>query len=172
MITGFKAGNVFLLDFDQFNPESYEMTKERLVVVVSPLGLKRDRRLATIVPLSTSAPYDRDAKHSIPLSEPYYWGPRGGAALWAKCDMIRTVSIERLDHIRAYAKQGKNRIPVPELRKDDLKRIRLGVAYAVGLDAVIVPDAKAELGTFLKRFRNRLMRSRRDRDGAHEQAST
>ena len=35
MITEFKAGNVFMLDFGQFDPEPYEMTKRRMVVVVS-----------------------------------------------------------------------------------------------------------------------------------------
>ena len=164
MITGFKAGNVFLLDFDQFDPEPYEMTKRRLVVVVSSRSLRRDKRLATIVPLSTSPPNDAHAKHNIPLSKDYYWSPRNGATLWAKCDMIRTVSIERLDHLTSFAKHGQNRIPVPELKRDDLLRVRLGVAHAIDLDDAIAPEAKQELRSYLKRFRAKFFRKGRGDD--------
>ena len=54
-------------------------------------------------------------------------------------------------------------MPVPELARDDLRRVRLGVANAIDLDAWIVPEAKQELASYLKRFRAKFDKFRKPR---------
>ena len=66
--------------------------------------------------------------------------------------MIRTISIEKLEHLTAATKRGQNHMPAPELKRDDLMRVRLGVGYAIDLDNVILPEAKQALRSYLKRF--------------------
>lgn len=73
-----------------------EMVKRRPVIVVSAPGLHGDgNRLATIVPLSTTEPKPKMPYHvllkDIPVL-PYFDSPEA----WVKCDMIYTVSFDRL----------------------------------------------------------------------------
>jgi uncharacterized protein YifN (PemK superfamily) len=163
MITNYRAGSVFLLDFDQFGFEVPEMVKRRMVVVISSRTLKRNPELVTVVPLSTTPPMHANSKHNVPLEKDYYWGTRNGKPLWAKCDMVLTTSTRRLEHVNAFERDGQNHLPVPELARDDLRRVRLGVANAIDLDAWIVPEAKQELAGYLKRFRAKFDKFRRPR---------
>ena len=80
--------------------------------------------------------------------------------------MIRTISIEKLEHLTAVTRRGQNHVPVPELKRDDLMRVRLGVGHAIDLDDLIVPEAKRELRSYLKRFRAKFSRSRKGRGDA------
>ena len=153
MITSYRAGSVFLLNFDQFGFEAPEMVKRRMVVVISSKALKRNPELVTVVPLSTTPPMHASTKHNVPLEKEYYWGTKNGKPLWAKCDMVLTTTTRRLEHVNAFDREGQNQLPVPELARDDLRRVRLGVANAIDLDALIIPEAKKELASYLKRFR-------------------
>ena len=161
MISSYRAGSVFMLNFDQFGFEAPEMVKRRMVVVISSKALKRSPELVTVVPLSTTPPMHANAKHNIPLQKDYYWGTQNGKPLWAKCDMVLTTSIRRLEHVNAFSRAGQNQLQVPELARDDLRRVRLGVANAIDLDALIVPEAKEELASYLKRFRAKFNKFRR-----------
>lgn len=156
MVTECKAGNVFMLDFGELELEPPEMVKRRMVAVVSPKGLNNDRNLATVIPLSTSPPND-PVKHVVPLSKEYYWA--GDAQIFAKCDMIYTLSLARLEHLTAYkrSKRGSNYQPVPQLSAEDLRNIRIGIAHAVGMEGFLARDARREFSSsLLDRFR-RLM---------------
>ena len=163
MTKNYRAGSVFFLDFEQFGFEAPEMVKRRMVVVVSSKALKRNPELVTVVPLSTTPPMHANAKHNIPLEKDYYWGTKNGKPLWAKCDMILTTSTRRLEQVNAFDSQGQNHLPVPELARDDLRRVRLGVANAIDLDALIVSEAKQELTSYLKRFRAKFSKFRKPR---------
>ena len=101
------------------------------------------------------------SKHNVPLEKDYYWGTRNGKPLWAKCDMVLTTTTRRLEHVNAFQREGQNYLPVPELARDDLRRVRLGVANAIDLDALIVPAAKEELASYLKRFKAKFDKFRR-----------
>ncbi len=145
-----------MLDFGELEFEPPEMVKRRMVAVVSPKGLNSDRNLATIIPLSTCPPDERQ-KHVVPLSKDYYWA--GEDQIFAKCDMIYTLSLARLEHLTAYkrSKRGNNYQPVPQLSAEDLRNIRIGLSHAVGLDTFLARDARREFSAFLlERFR-RLM---------------
>lgn len=124
-------GTLLICDFDTgFRPP--EMVKKRPVVVISP-RFRRKRALYTVVPLSTTVPDPVEAFHhrmdarSLP----------GGLATretWAKCDMIATVSLERLDRVLIGRDPAGKRIYVADpVAADDLAAIRRGVMIALGL---------------------------------------
>ncbi len=85
---------VLICDFRGFEPP--EMVKRRPVVVLA--SNPRNRRLVTVVPLSTTPPRRRRVWHHVisqplrPLTE--------SSVVWAKCDMVYTVSTARLSRIR------------------------------------------------------------------------
>jgi uncharacterized protein YifN (PemK superfamily) len=159
MVSECKAGSVFLLDYDEWGLEAPEMTKRRIVAVVSPKALNSERLLATVIPLSTSPPNGGE-KHVVPLSKEYYW-LEPDVQVWAKCDMIYTPALARLDHLNAFkkARRGNNYQPVPQLNAADLRNIRIGLAHAVGLDELIIKDARSQFrGYMAERFRRLLPR--------------
>ncbi len=89
-----KPGTVLICDFRGF--ERPEIVKRRPVVVIAA---SRDNAcLVTVVPLSQSRPWRPQAWHYRlagalhPLD--------AGTAIWAKCDLLSTVSTARLDLIR------------------------------------------------------------------------
>ena len=103
-----------------------EMTKVRPVVVVSPRS-KQMTKLCTIVPLSTTTPVPVKPFHHRmdPRSLP---GKLGTTETWAKCDMLYTVSLERLRRVTGQ-------IATLRVLDADLDAIRDCVMVALGLDA-------------------------------------
>jgi uncharacterized protein YifN (PemK superfamily) len=151
MITDCKAGNVFLVDFDAMGFEVPEMVKRRMVAVVSPRRIDHARGLATVVALSTTPPREKEM-HVVPLEKDYYWSS-GGLQLWAKCDMVYTFGFERLGHLVAYTSpidRNHNVRPVPQLSKADLRNIRFGLAYVVGLDEHLEPGGRREYSSVMR----------------------
>ncbi|MES2126875.1 MAG: type II toxin-antitoxin system PemK/MazF family toxin [Pseudomonadota bacterium] len=105
-----------------------EMVKRRPVVVIA--RNRTNSKLVTIVPLSTTEP-NVMAKHHYEL--PINPVPaQKGRKCWAKCDMVATVSLERMDRL----KDGWNRV-VPEVTATDLNAIRLGVVNALQLKGTV-----------------------------------
>jgi uncharacterized protein YifN (PemK superfamily) len=149
------------LDYEQFGFEPPEMVKRRMVVAISSRSLKRDPDLVTVVPLSTTPPMHASSRHNIPLEKTYYWCPKSGKQLWAKCDMVMTVSARRLEHVNSFTEPGQNRLQVPELSRQDLRRVRLGVVYAIDADGLIVPEVKKDLTGYLDRFRAKFAKFRK-----------
>jgi len=94
-----KRGQVLICDFARgFVPP--EMVKSRPVVVVSR-NESHGRRLCTVVPCSTTEPDQLQAWHHqftgavLPHAKTHI-------TVWAKCDMLYSVSFDRLDlpHIK------------------------------------------------------------------------
>lgn len=109
-----------------------EMIKKRPVVIVSPTR-RRGGQLYTVVPLSTKAPNPVEGYHHKmdPASLPQVWS---GKENWAKCDVIVTVSLDRLDRImvgRDYS--GKRIYVAPQVLPSDLLAIRKCIIQALGL---------------------------------------
>jgi uncharacterized protein YifN (PemK superfamily) len=96
-----------------------EMVKHRPIVVVS--GRERHgRKLCTIVPLSTTDPYPVEAWHrNIPVAIPGW----NSQTCWAKCDMLATVSFDRLDKPHTKTRSGRNYHTV-RLAPADLAAVR------------------------------------------------
>jgi mRNA interferase MazF len=112
------------------------MIKRRPAVVVSPRLPFRDR-LCAVVPLSGSEPY-REQPYVVrldltqPLPHPFeqrVW--------WAKCDMVATVSFDRLDLFRTDRDlSGKRRYIQPKLGAPDFVRLQCGLLAGLGLAAL------------------------------------
>lgn len=124
-------GMVLICDFNT-GFKAPEMIKRRPVVVISPRP-RRSNQLCTIVPLSTTAPNPVEPFHHRmdPKSLP---GKLARKETWAKCDMLATVSLTRLDRVMVGKEPSGKRIFVADpVTSDDLKAIRRGVMTALGL---------------------------------------
>lgn len=109
-----------------------EVIKRWPVVVISPQP-RRSYQLCTIVPLSTTAPNPVEPFHHRmdPRSLP---GKLAWKETWAKCDMLATVSLGRLDRVMAgRGPDGKRIYVAGRVIADDLRVIRRGVMIAIGL---------------------------------------
>jgi len=120
-----KAGAMLICDFRGFIVP--EIVKRRPVVVITPRLAHRDG-LCTIVPLSTTAPRHPQPFH-VRLSQNYMPGKEESPAPWAKCDLVCSVSMARLDRIKA----GHRKFIAPAISAADLQAIRAGVFAALGL---------------------------------------
>ena len=105
-----------------------EMVKVRPVVVVSPRFRTRPK-LCTVVPLSSTEPRPRELYHHC-LSAGAYPPARG--PMWAKCDMLATVSIDRLDRIKTRGRGGKRSYVTFAMPPDDMAAVMACVRVALG----------------------------------------
>ena len=122
-------GEILVCDFDDLAPGA-EMVKRRPVVIVSRHET-HNRRLCTVVPLSTTAPDPiRSWHHPMPHLKLTGWVANG--AIWAKCDMLSTVSFERLNKTYTRTRHGRNYI-THKLDSEDLKAILAGIRAYLGL---------------------------------------
>jgi mRNA interferase MazF len=125
-----QPGEVLICAFDD-TAVGVEMIKRRPVVVVS----RRDasgNRLATVVPLSTTAPPIIQAWHH-PMPHLRIKGWPEIPTTWAKCDMLATVSFERLN--KPYFKNrssGRSFVSL-SLDRADLDAVRAGIKSWLGL---------------------------------------
>ena len=102
-----------------------EIIKKRPVIVFA--RHRHNSKLVTVVPISSTQPLLFTPYHhelSInPLPDKLH------ITCWAKCDLLATVSIERLD--RYKPSHGDRCVPV--ISEDDFVKIREAVAYALRL---------------------------------------
>lgn len=116
-----------------------EMIKRRPVVVLA--AHKRNSRLVAVVPLSTTRPEPVEEHHFRLLQNPL---PHADAnEVWAKCDMVAVVSIERLDLVRTGRRlpDGKREYLTPQIGREQFDAIRRAVASALGLVSLFAPPA-------------------------------
>jgi mRNA interferase MazF len=119
-----KAGMVLMCDFrGNILPE---IGKTRPVVVVTPAHVRR-RELATVIPLSTKAPHIPLSYHHRLTSVPF---PGAAQDVWAKCDLVQSVSHERLDRIRT----NTNNFVVGYVSHSDLIAICYSINAYFGID--------------------------------------
>jgi len=104
-----------------------EISKVRPVVVISPNHPRR-AGLVTVVPLSSTPPAPVRTFHYC-LGRPPI--PTWSTALWAKCDLVTSVAIARLDRIRL----GHGNYGVGHIEEEELQQIRLAAARSFGVDA-------------------------------------
>jgi uncharacterized protein YifN (PemK superfamily) len=109
---------------------SPEMVKMRDVVIIS--RHPHNPRLVTIVPLSASQPRCVEGYHYELAIDPR---PNGDSMhpIWVKCDMIYTVSLDRLDmHYLSTRRGGRQVVPV-KLSSEDMGAVMRCVAFSLGL---------------------------------------
>jgi mRNA interferase MazF len=128
-------GTILLCDYSLGGFRPPEMVKRRPAIVLSPRLPFRDG-LCSVVPLSrTPPPRLVDYVVQLTLSKPLP-APFEEAVCWAKCDMVATVSFERLDLFRTERDQsGKRKYIHPVLGAEGFERVRQGVMAALGLKA-------------------------------------
>ncbi len=116
-----------MCDFEGF--VTPEMVKKRPVVVIA--RNRANKMLVTVVPLSTTEPDVMEPHHYQLPKNPV--PALKSKKCWAKCDMLATVSISRMDRL----KNGWERV-VPEVTTADLNAIRLCVVNALQLKNTIL----------------------------------
>lgn len=105
-----------------------EMIKKRPVVVVSPRFRNREK-LCTVIPLSSVQPAPLEPFHHE-LSVGAYPPARG--PIWAKCDMMATVSLSRLDRVKV----GHRNYQTFMMPAADMQAIRRCILHALGLSTL------------------------------------
>jgi uncharacterized protein YifN (PemK superfamily) len=99
-----KRGEVLICDFDSgFQPP--EMVKKRPAVVIS-CKESHGRRLCTVVPFSTTESKPAGPWHH-PLPHVRVPGWQAQGPIWAKCDMLATVSFWRLNKPYVKTRHGR-----------------------------------------------------------------
>ena len=104
-----------------------EMIKVRPVVVVRKH--RTNKQLVSVIPLSTTEPQALMAHH--PQLQSHLQGAQ--PICWAKCDMVATVSLARLDRIKVRDRQGRRTYVVSHLETEEFLAIKAAVRCALGL---------------------------------------
>lgn len=137
-----KVGEILLCTFpEEFSPP--EMVKTRPVVVVSP-RIEGRSGLASIVPLSTTPPAPVLRHHfQVPIARMPKRLQAEAVEVWAKCDMIYTFSLERLDRFKAGRDRRSNKrlYESGQLELSEIIGIRRCIAAALGITALGNTDA-------------------------------
>ncbi|WP_312489749.1 type II toxin-antitoxin system PemK/MazF family toxin [Sphingomonas sp.] len=131
-----RAGEILICRYDEVVIEP-EMRKARPALVVGP-RLRRRGRLVTVVPLSTTAPEPPEAYHyqitlAVPLPPPF-----DSPVMWAKCDMLSSVSLDRLDRFkkpRQRGDQGRQWVS-GKIEPDTLRDVKAAILCGLGLDSL------------------------------------
>ncbi len=116
--------------FDGFNEP--EMVKTRPVVILAKH--KHNSKLVTVVPLSTTAPENVCAHHHLLSSNPKP-GEDKSKQVWAKCDMIYTLSTDRLELFSIRTRQGRQTVSAC-VCEADFEAIRDAVRAALSLHQI------------------------------------
>lgn len=103
-----------------------EMIKTRPVVVISPNHMQRPG-LVAVVPLSTTAPVPEQNYHYRLTGNPV---PGSNAVAWAKCDMVVSVRLDRLDRFRL----DRCNYVTGHISMEQVREIRIKAAYSLGVD--------------------------------------
>ncbi len=132
-----KAGSILLCDFDGYKIP--EIVKRRPVIVVSPQDVHQTC-LCTIVPISTTPPrpvrpYHYKIENLPPLDRHFT-----ASTAWVKCDLVYTVSYERLFMFHdGKNASGKRLYKQIEVTPEQLKQIRVCILKSIGLTSILIP---------------------------------
>lgn len=110
-----------------------EMVKRRPVIVISPKP-RREQGLCAVVPLSTTAPRTVEKHHiDIILPDEFIKDGKFTKNCWAKCDIVNTISLARLDLVRIGKNtDGKRIYSYFRVSSDTLEAIRKAVFSCIG----------------------------------------
>ena len=115
-----------------------EMVKGRPVVIVSP-RLRRRPGLISVVPLSTTDPDPIEAHHCRIILQKSLPAPFDSPSMWAKCDMVSAVSLNRLDRFKLpRSGGGPRKWTTGQVSADELKAVRAGVLCGLGFASLTI----------------------------------
>ncbi|PAV00460.1 hypothetical protein CBG25_19335 [Arsenophonus sp. ENCA] len=109
-----------------------EIVKIRPIIVIA--RNRYNNKLVTVVPVSTTEPIPA-LDHHYELRENPIPG-KEHLRCWVKCDMIMTVSIERLDRIKLRTWNGRN-YEVPRISDNEMKEIKNSVLHGIGMSYLV-----------------------------------
>ena len=126
------SGQIIICDYTGFIVP--EMVKKRPVVVVSPKP-RSANRLCVVIPLSTTAPHNLESHHiEIVLPDELVSIAGFSKKCWAKCNMINTVSYQRLELVRfSRNASGKRNYSYHRVGEDVLFNLRKAAAGTFGI---------------------------------------
>jgi len=120
-------GHVLICDFNT-GFKAPEMVKARPFVVISPK--RRRAQLVTGVPLSSVPPEPAEPWHHPVAWETY---PPARKPMWAKGDMVVSISLDRLDRVKVRDAEDRRRYRTFQATDADLDAIRAAVRSYLGL---------------------------------------
>lgn len=127
-----KQGALLLCRFEP-GFKAPEMTKTRVVVVMTPRLRRRDG-LCTVIPLSTTPPHQAQDYHCEVEMTPELPAPWEGASKWAKADMLSTVGFERLSLIGlGRDHEGKRKYSQQRVSDKDFKQLQACMLHALNV---------------------------------------
>jgi mRNA interferase MazF len=95
--------------------------------------------LVAVIPLSTSPPENVQDYHASLILERPLPAPFDAKSMWAKCDMIATLSLTRLDRFKMSRQNGGQRQWISgQFGDSDIQRIKAGVLHGLGLGSLTV----------------------------------
>ncbi|PIE41784.1 MAG: hypothetical protein CSA47_02490 [Gammaproteobacteria bacterium] len=107
------------------------MVKVRPVIVITP-QLPGRSGLCTVVPISSVEPMPMQPYHH--KMDPASLTPKlQEIKCWAKCDMLYTVSLNRLDRIRERESNGKRVYMTAKVTATDMAAIEVAILNGLGL---------------------------------------
>lgn len=119
-----KRGEIVYCDFSGYIAP--EIIKKRPVVIINP-RLPYRSGLVNVIPLSTTPPlYQTD--YVVKLNN-YYGVDTDKPQQYAKCDLMATVSLKRLDRFKV----GYRKYTTFKMSEDDFTNILYGIKKALGL---------------------------------------
>jgi len=119
-----KAGMIVVCDFSGYMIP--EIVKVRPVVIISPNHISRPG-LCTVVPLSTTPPNPIQPYHYKLIGSPF---PHDPTDVWAKCDLVASVSFARLDRVKI----ARGTYNVFYVSMEQVREIRICSALSIGVD--------------------------------------
>lgn len=128
------AGTIVICDFSWFKEP--EMVKRRPAIIISPRLRGRDN-LCTVVPFSTTPPNRLMPYHYKLFTDPALPDPFPEPFHWLKCDMVYTVSFDRM-FMPFIGKDtsGKRIYDTRVVSNIELAEIRKCVLHGLGLEAL------------------------------------
>jgi uncharacterized protein YifN (PemK superfamily) len=119
-----------MCNFEGISPE---MVKVRPAIIL--VRNRQNNQLVTVIPVSTTAPDPVMPYHHQLTTNPL--PPKHGKPVfvcWAKCDMIETVALHRLDRIKdGKNPDGSRQYIVPTLSPADFAAVQACVKLALHL---------------------------------------
>ncbi|HJT97379.1 MAG TPA: type II toxin-antitoxin system PemK/MazF family toxin [Rhodanobacteraceae bacterium] len=127
-----KIGDVLICEFPSCLREP-EMIKKRPAIVVTREHKGR-ARLCTVVPLSTTEPASMQPYH-VRIGEESLPKSLRSRGHWAKCDMLYTFCIDRLDRVRSARdrRTGRRSYETGRVSVDEIARIRWAILYTFSM---------------------------------------
>lgn len=134
------AGEILVCHYDsEHDVFDGEMCKSRPVVVVGP-RLRQRGKVISVVPLSTSEPLPCEVHHWRFEIEKPLPAPFDSPVMWAKCDMVGAVALERLDRFKESRVRygGPRKWTSGKVTAEQLKEIRAAILCGLGLASLTV----------------------------------